>query len=448
MEIFNNIWNALCMPNEELLHILTVPLYFVESTILMYLFLMIVNISSTKKQKIIYLISMSIIGIITNQIIPNPFNTFINYFIMIILAYYIFKTPLLKISVSIFLTILIINLIGILISNPFVTIFNITTNDLNSIPIYKLLFISIVYILSTLIIIIIKQKKLNIVFIDNIDKKDKSIIVLNLVLGIIAIIVQAITLFYYLDKIPLIMTFLNFITLLFYFLISIYSLTRIFKLILTTQKLESAEAYNNSLRILHEEIRCFKHDYDNTVTTIGGFVRTNDMEGLKKYYLQLEDDCQRVNNLYVLNPELINNDGIYNLLAKKYNDADSKNIKVNMSFLLDLSELHMKIYDFAKILGILLDNAIEASSECEEKVINILFRNDFKNSRQIISIENTYKDKSINIDKIFDKGVSSKQNHTGLGLWEIRKIIKKYNNINLFTNKDDKFFKQQIEIYY
>lgn len=448
MEIFNNIWNTLCIPNEGLLDILTIPLFFVETTISMYLFLVIVNISSTKKQKIIYLISMSIVSILTSQIIPNPFNIFINYLITIILAHYIFKTPLLKISVSVFLTILIINLIGILISNPFVTIFNITTNDLTNIPIYKLLFMSIVYILSTLVIIIIKQKKLNIVFIDNIDKKDKSIIILNVVLGIIAIIVQAITLFYYLDKIPLIMTFLNFITLLFYFLISIYSLTRIFKLILTTQKLESAEAYNNSLRILHEEIRCFKHDYDNTVTTIGGFIRTNDMEGLKKYYLQLEDDCQRVNNLYVLNPELINNDGIYNLLAKKYNDADSKNIKVNMSFLLDLSELHMKIYDFAKILGILLDNAIEASSECEEKVINILFRNDFKNSRQIISIENTYKDKSINIDKIFDKGVSSKENHTGLGLWEIRKIIKKYNNINLFTNKDDKFFKQQIEIYY
>jgi len=35
----------------------------------------------------------------------------------------------------------------------------------------------------------------------------------------------------------------------------------------------------------------------------------------------------------------------------------------------------------------------------------------------------------------------------GLGLWEIRKILKKHNNLNLFTSKDDKFFKQQLEIY-
>ena len=31
----------------------------------------------------------------------------------------------------------------------------------------------------------------------------------------------------------------------------------------------------------------------------------------------------------------------------------------------------MQVYEFTRILGILLDNAIEASSECEEKIINI-----------------------------------------------------------------------------
>lgn len=35
----------------------------------------------------------------------------------------------------------------------------------------------------------------------------------------------------------------------------------------------------------------------------------------------------------------------------------------------------------------------------------------------------------------------------GLGLWEIRQILKKHNNLNLYTSKDDKFFKQQLEIY-
>lgn len=118
-----------------------------------------------------------------------------------------------------------------------------------------------------------------------------------------------------------------------------------------------------------------------------------------------------------------------------------------MTFLLDLTTLKMGIYDFARILGILLDNAIEASKECKEKIINITFRSDIKNNRQLIIIENTYSNKDIDTEKIFEKGISEKENHTGLGLWEVRKIIKKNNNANLFTSKNDKFFSQQLELY-
>ncbi len=118
-----------------------------------------------------------------------------------------------------------------------------------------------------------------------------------------------------------------------------------------------------------------------------------------------------------------------------------------MTFLLDLQTLKMKIYEFARILGILLDNAIEASLECNEKIINITFRNDNKNNRQLIIIENTYKNKEINTETIFEKGNTEKENHTGLGLWEVRKIIKKNSNVNLYTSKTNKFFSQQLEIY-
>ncbi len=118
-----------------------------------------------------------------------------------------------------------------------------------------------------------------------------------------------------------------------------------------------------------------------------------------------------------------------------------------MTFLLDLNDLKMKIYEFARILGIFLDNAIEASKECEEKIINITFRNDTRNDRQLIIIENTYTNKDINTEEIFTKGFTGKDGHTGLGLFEVRKIIKKNKNSNLFTTKTDKFFTQQLELY-
>ena len=414
----------------------------------MYLFLTITNLNSTKMQRILYVIFICSISELTLFSFPNPFNNFINYFTMIIFAYIIFRNPFLKTTASVVLSIIISNLVSILILNPYLKIFNIEANQLNIIPIYRYSYMLIIFILNIAIIFILKNRRFKLQFSENIDKKSRNIILLNLFIGIITIIFQSITLFYYVDKLPIIITFFSFVSLFLYFGISIYSLTRIFKLILTTQKLESAEEYNNTLRILHDNVRGFKHDFDNIVTTIGGYIKTEDMEGLRSYYLQLEDDCQRVNNLYILNPEVVNNDGIYNLLTKKYHEAESKDIKVNITFLLDLSTLNMKIYEFARILGILLDNAIEASSECEDKIINIIFRNDSNNFRQLVVIENTFNDKNLDTDKIFEKGISGKENHTGLGLWEVRKLIKKNNNINLYTSKNDKYFSQQLEIYY
>ncbi len=450
MEILNNIWLALTTPNIDLLNIIAIPATLLEYFIMMLLFIYLANISSNTKQKITYIISMSFISLFTLIFIPNPYNIFINYLVNIALEYLIFKPTLLRSLTCSVISLIIINLLTALMINPYITLLNITSNELNSIPIYRLGYIITIYIFAFAIALLIKYKNIKLDFSGDeyLDKKNKVIIILNLLLGIFTIIVQSITLFYYVDKLPVIITFLSFISLLAYFAVSIYSLTRILKLILTTKKLKSEEEYNRSLRILHDSVRGFKHDFDNIVTTIGGYIKTNDMEGLKDYYNELEDDCQRVNNLYLLNPEVINNDGIYNLLTKKYQEASNKGLKVNMSFLLDFSKLHMKIYEFARILGILLDNAIDASSECDEKIINLDFRDDTKNSRQLIIVENTYKDKNVDTEKIFEKGTTSKENHSGIGLFEVRKLIKKNNNLNIFTSKTDKFFREQLEIYY
>ena len=394
------------------------------------------------------MVLMSIIALLTMYLLIDPFNVFFNYFMMILLIFIVFRLSILKSIIAAVSSVVVFSLVGFLILNPYLTLLNLSSEQLMITPIYRLGYLCLMYLLVLLLIFFLKNRNLKLNILDDIDKKNKYIIFINLFLGILAIIVQSFITFYYLDKLPITITFLSFISLLAYFSINIYSLTRVMKLNLTTKKLQSAKEYNNTLRILHDNVRGFKHDFDNIVTTIGGYIRTNDMKGLKKYYEQLEDDCQRVNNLYLLNPEIVNNDGIYNLLTKKYHDAEEKDIKVNITFLLDLSTLHMKIYEFARILGILLDNAIEASSESEEKIINLTFRNDNKNHRQLIIIENSYSNKDIDTEKIFEKGVSEKENHTGLGLWEVRKLVKKNNNINLYTSKNDKFFSQQLEIYY
>ena len=105
------------------------------------------------------------------------------------------------------------------------------------------------------------------------------------------------------------------------------------------------------------------------------------------------------------------------------------------------------MYEFSRMLGILLDNAIEEAVKCEDKKVIVTFRDELKNNRCLITIENTYSNKNVDINQIFQKGISGKENHSGIGLWEVRNYLNKSKNLDLFTTKNDVFFKQELSIY-
>ena len=219
------------------------------------------------------------------------------------------------------------------------------------------------------------------------------------------------------------------------------------KLANTTRDLESAEEYNKSLEILYDKVKGFKHDFDNIVSTLDGYIENNDMSGLKEYFNEVKKDCKITNNLSIINPRTINNPGIYSLLNNKYFKATNLGINFEFEYFLDLNKLDVNLYQLSRILGILIDNAIEEAEKCNEKIVKISFIRENRNSRAVITIQNTYSNKDVNIEEIFKKGKSGKSNHSGIGLWEVRNYIKKSKNLDLFTSKNDKFFIQELSIY-
>lgn len=307
MEILNNIWMVLTTPNHFFIKLLVIPFGFIETYISMLLFLTIMNISTNRTNKILYVIITSLVQFISKFFIPDPFSIFINYITVFLLIIMIFKTTPFKSLICLVASMAIFGIISSLVLNPYLTILNITSEQLSSIPIYNIGFLLTNYTVNFILIFILKIRKIKINLFEDIDKKSKYIILTNFIFATFTLVIQVYITMYYIDKLPIIITFLSCISLFAYLAISIYSLTRAMKLTLTTRKLESAEEYNKTLHILHDNVRGFKHDFDNIVTTIGGYIRTDDMKGLKNYYVQLEDDCQRVNNLYLLNPEIINN---------------------------------------------------------------------------------------------------------------------------------------------
>ena len=125
MEIFNNIWTALSTPNESVIKFLCIPLTFIENTLIMYLFMYILNIKTTKNTKILYVILSSISSLITTNFVVVPFNTIANYLILFFIIYFIFKPNIIKTILAILIPTIVFALISSLLLNPFIKINNI-----------------------------------------------------------------------------------------------------------------------------------------------------------------------------------------------------------------------------------------------------------------------------------------------------------------------------------
>jgi two-component system sensor histidine kinase AgrC len=454
MNNIQSIWIALTTPNEGLTEIIFndfgIPFVFIELTLYFFIFTTVLNVKYNKKQYLLYLLFSSISVCITNLCFDKPYSSYVNMVVYPMIICIIFKLNILKGVLAEFLPMIIEVPIESLFAKFVFEIFNISYNEGYNIPLIRLCITLLIYLLLFLSFILLKNLKYKIILSNNLSKQNKIVLFINLIIGIITLWTQFYLICYYYSIINLAVSILGILTFIAYFLISIYSLIKSTTLDITKQSLEQATDYNITLKLLYDDIRTFRHDFGNIVQAIGGYIDTDDIIGLKEYYKQLQIDCEEIKSLEMLNPSSINNPAIYSLLTSKYHKATEQGIEIKLHISLDLENLNMKVYEFSRILGILLDNAIEACTNCNEKIINLEIRKDERAPRQLLLIQNTYSDKNIDLNRINEKGYTSKTNDTkqhGLGLWEVQKILRKSKNLNLYTTKDAIFFTQQLEMY-
>lgn len=438
-----NLIQILMTPNVVINNILTCILAFIESFLFEKFFTQLLKIRASKQQSITYIISASIIGIFTNFFLKNPISYITNLTLFFFFLILIFKQNIRNSSIAIICTYITIFVSSVVVQLFLSKLLKIDYINMINIPLYRMLTSFLIYSLFYLIYLVLKKRKS---LADFLKPSLKITVMINLILGIAVIFINSYILSTYQFKLPAKIQIITILSLLLYFFISMYSILRTNKLEQTTQDLETQKIYNKTLSILHDNIRCFKHDFNNIVQVIGGYIELNDMEGLNKYYQSLLKECKLNNNLNLLNPETINNPSIYSLLNNKYYQASELGITMNLEIFTDLSNINFNIYEFTRILGILLDNAIEAAKDTDEKLIEIIFKSDSK--KQIFIIENSCNDNNISTTKIFEKGYTSKENNSGIGLWKVHKILSKNTNIDLFTVVKNKKFKQELTVFY
>ena len=203
------------------------------------------------------------------------------------------------------------------------------------------------------------------------------------------------------------------------------------------------ERYSRHIEELYKEVRSFRHDYTNLLTSLRLGIEEEDMKQIKEVYDSvLKDSSEKLqDNKYDLG-RLVNirDKALKSLLAGKFLKARDKNIVFNVEVPEEIQVEGMSLLDFLTIVSILCDNAIEASVEASQPHVSIAF---LKNGAQeTFIIENSIKEESIDISEIFSFGVSSKGEERGVGLYTVMKIVESHPNTSLNTTCKNQVFRQ------
>jgi len=215
-----------------------------------------------------------------------------------------------------------------------------------------------------------------------------------------------------------------------------------------TLRYRDMERYSRHIEELYKEVRSFRHDYTNLLTSLRLGIEEEDMKQIKEVYDSvLKDSSEKLqDNKYDLG-RLVNirDKALKSLLAGKFLKARDKKIVFNVEVPEEIQVEGMSLLDFLTIVSILCDNAIEASAEASQPHVSIAF---LKNGAQeTFIIENSIKEEGIDISEIFSFGASSKGEERGVGLYTVMKIVESHPNTSLTTTCQNQVFRQVLTVH-
>lgn len=175
-----------------------------------------------------------------------------------------------------------------------------------------------------------------------------------------------------------------------------------------------------------EDQRTLRHETKNEFATIKCKLQDKeDNKTIIEYIDSVIGEKEKAGSTNYSKFKYLPSNGLKGFFYYKCTEAEKKGISVSVniskqienSFLMDIETKDFK--DLARIIGVYIDNAIEASSTSEDKKLGIEMYL-IKEKIEII-ITNTFNNE-INLDKIGKESFSTKGKHRGHGLLLVKKI--------------------------
>lgn len=260
------------------------------------------------------------------------------------------------------------------------------------------------------------------------------------ILSLIIVIVQILAIMFYIHKLPDYIIHIDFCCVIIYCLIACSNFKLCKKLEDFKNKVLSLGKYNNSLKKANEDIRTFRHDFNNIMQAVGGYIKLDDFEGLKIYYNDLIAECDSLKTVATITPNTVNDCKMYNIIMEKSEIAKKMNIAFEFISLIDFCGLENLNSNIEEIIKELLDIAIKMAKNSVKKGIILDCLYDSRKNKYVIVVT-TFGD-SLN-QQVFPTN-ENVENHK---LYDsIMKMIEKSKILNLYVKLNENVLIQELDV--
>lgn len=210
--------------------------------------------------------------------------------------------------------------------------------------------------------------------------------------------------------------------------------------------------YTEYLEKEEDKLRAFRHDYKNMLNSLKISIQNQSADqALLDLESYTENNLGKISFSKYHDINHLKIDSLKSILITKLTQMQNLGIDYRFECVEEIRKLPKKLneYDLTRIVGIVLDNAIEESIVVKREQnlpkIEIMLFQEKENFEFEVRNRISKKD-TVSIKKMKEKKFSTKKSHLGLGLDNIESISKKYSSMKISYQKMNGHFTFYLEV--
>lgn len=190
----------------------------------------------------------------------------------------------------------------------------------------------------------------------------------------------------------------------------------------------TAEELNDAMNQWQQEsrdymntIRSQRHDFNLHLHAISGLVNSGEYEKCSEYVQKLVSDANAVNDIMPVSDAVVGS-----MLYNMREEARRCGSDIIYHITYDMEDIICNGFECNKVIGNLLQNAIDALHTQEDKDYGIRLMIFKRRGNTVITTENRFTGNPDKIARVFESGYSTKKGHEGIGLSMVLRTVERY----------------------